>query len=259
MPIKVIEPRRLYLEIASQIRSLIENGEFAFGSRLPAERELAKQFGVSRPSVREALIALEVEGYVDVRPGSGVFVTTPKRPAPDYSHTEGPLEIMRARKVVEGEIAAEAATHIRQKDIAALRQIVRELEKASAAPDPTSCIFADRSFHLYLAKKVRNNMLLRIVTDLFDQRSSLLGKQFGAHFDNPKTWTAVIAEHRKIIEALAARDPEQARKAMHSHLIRAHDRWAQQLENRKKSKANSRCRINPDQRAASLADRHSSV
>jgi DNA-binding FadR family transcriptional regulator len=259
MPIKVIEPRRLYLEIASQIRSLIENGEFAFGNRLPAERELAKQFGVSRPSVREALIALEVEGYVDVRPGSGVFVTTPKRPAPDYSHTEGPLEIMRARKVVEGEIAAEAATHIGRKDIAALTQIVRELEKASAAPDPTSCIFADRSFHLYLAKKVRNYMLLRIVTDLFDQRSSRLGKQFGAHFDNPKTWTAVIAEHRKIIEALAARDPERARKAMHSHLIRAHDRWAQQLENRKKSKANSRCRINPDQRAASLADRHSSV
>jgi DNA-binding FadR family transcriptional regulator len=245
MPIKVIEPRRLYLEIAGQIRLLIESGEFPFSSRLPAERELAKQFGVSRPSVREALIALEVEGYVDVRPGSGVFATQPKRPAPDYSHTEGPLEIMRARKVVEGEIAAEAAAHIRQKDIAVLRRMLSELEKASAAPEPTLCIFADRSFHLYLAKKVRNSVLLRIVTDLFDQRSSLLGKQFGAHFDNPKTWAAVIAEHRKIIEALAAHDPEHARKAMHSHLIRAHDRWAQQLENRRKSKIASERRPAP--------------
>jgi GntR family transcriptional regulator, transcriptional repressor for pyruvate dehydrogenase complex len=240
MPIKIIEPRRLYLEIAGQIRSLIENGEFPLGSRLPAERELAKQFGVSRPSVREALIALEVEGYVDVRPGSGVFVTKPKRSAPDYSHIEGPLEIMRARKVVEGEIAAEAAAHLQHKDIAALRRTLSELERASAASDPTSCIFADRSFHLYLAKKVRNSILLRIVTDLFDQRSSLLGKQFGTHFDNPKTWTAVITEHGKIIEALAAHDSEQARKAMHSHLIRAHNRWAQQLENRQKSKVKRR-------------------
>jgi Transcriptional regulators len=242
MPIKAIEPRRLYLEIASQIRSLIENGEFPVNRRLPAERELAKQFGVSRPSVREALIALEVAGYVDVRPGSGVFVTTPKRPAPDYSRTEGPLEIMRARKVIEGEIAAEAAAHLRQKDIAVLRRILLELERAAAAPDPNSCISADRGFHLYIAKIIRNNMLLRIVTELFDQRSSLLGKQFGAHFDNPQTWIAVIAEHRKIIEALAMRDPEQARKTMHSHLSRAHDRWAQQLENGKKSKTNIRSR-----------------
>src|ERR1700751_6483281 len=101
MPIKIIEPRRFDLKIAAQIRALIENGELPFSSRLPAERELAKQFGVSRPSVREALIALEVEGYVDVRPGSGVFVTKPKNPAPDYSRSEGPIEIIRARKVIE--------------------------------------------------------------------------------------------------------------------------------------------------------------
>jgi DNA-binding transcriptional regulator YhcF (GntR family) len=77
MPIQAIEPRRLYLQIADQIRSMITVGEFPPGSRLPAERELAKRFGVSRPSMREALIALEVEGYVDVRPGSGILVTTP--------------------------------------------------------------------------------------------------------------------------------------------------------------------------------------
>jgi GntR family transcriptional repressor for pyruvate dehydrogenase complex len=240
MPIKVIEPRRLYLEIASQIRSLIENGEFPLKSRLPAERELAKQFGVSRPSVREALIALEVEGYVDVRPGSGVFVTIPNRPAPDYSRTEGPLEIMRARKVIEGEIAAEAARRVGQKDITLLRRILSDLEEAVGARDPVSCISADRNFHLYIAKKIRNNMLLRIVTELFDQRSTFLGKQFGAHFDNPITWIAVVAEHRKIIEALVSRDPERARKAMHAHLGRAHDRWVRQFETGKTAKKDSR-------------------
>ena len=76
MPIQVIEPRRLYLQIADQIRSLIAAEEFPAGSRLPAERELAKRFGVSRPSLREALVAPEVGGYVDVRPGSGIVVLT---------------------------------------------------------------------------------------------------------------------------------------------------------------------------------------
>src|SRR5271163_1672584 len=104
MPIQVIEPRRLYLQIADQIRSMITLGEFPPGSRLPAERELAKQFGVSRPSLREALIALEVEGYVDVRPGSGILVTTPTGSAPDCSGDEGPLEILRVRSLIEGAI-----------------------------------------------------------------------------------------------------------------------------------------------------------
>ena len=74
MPIQVIEPRRLYLQIADQIRSMITVGEFPTGSRLPAERELAKRFGVSRPSMREALIALEVEGYVEDKSGRKLTV-----------------------------------------------------------------------------------------------------------------------------------------------------------------------------------------
>ena len=109
MPIQVIEPRRLYLQIADQIRSLIAAGEFSAGSRLPAERELAKRFGVSRPSLREALIALEVEGYVDVRPGSGVVVLTANSATLDNTSEEGPLEVLRARRVIEVAVAAEAS------------------------------------------------------------------------------------------------------------------------------------------------------
>jgi len=74
MPIQALGPQRLYRQIAEQLRTLIGKGEFAPGARLPAERDLAKQLGVSRPSVREALIALEVEGWVEVRTGSGVYV-----------------------------------------------------------------------------------------------------------------------------------------------------------------------------------------
>src|SRR6476469_5820346 len=132
MPIQVIEPRRLYLQIADQIRSLIAAGEFPAGSRLPAERELAKRFGVSRPSLREALIALEVEGYVDVRPGSGIVVLTSNSATLDSTSEEGPLEVLRARRVIEGAVAAEAAREIKAKDIAALEEILLQMKFQAA-------------------------------------------------------------------------------------------------------------------------------
>ena len=227
MPIQPIEPRRLYLQIADQVRSLIAAGEFPPGSRLPAERELAKRFGVSRPTLREALIALEVEGYVDVRPGSGILVTTQKRAAPDDSGDEGPLEILRARMVIEGEIAAEAAAIMETKDIAALEQILVGMKAAPA--DEAARAEADRQFHQYIVTKLANKVLLRLAMGLFDQRDTPLARQFATDFDNAKT-RAVLAEHRRILSALAARDPEQARKAMRYHLRKSHNRWARDVD-----------------------------
>ena len=228
MPIQPVEPRRLYLQIADQVRSLIAAGEFTPGSRLPAERELAKRFAVSRPSLREALIALEVQGYVDVRPGSGIIVTKPNSATLDGLGDEGPLEILRARSLIEGAIAAEVARDIKQKDVAALEQLLLVIE-GEAADEPARVV-ADRQFHLYIAAKLGNKVLLRLVQALFDQRDSPLAQQFATDFDNAKTWTAVSAEHRRIVSALAARDPERAHKAMRDHLLKAHNRWAQDLD-----------------------------
>jgi DNA-binding FadR family transcriptional regulator len=228
MPIQPVEPRRLYLQIADQIRSLIGAGEFAPGSRLPAERELAKRFAVSRPSLREALIALEVQGYVDVRPGSGIVVTKANSAISDGLGDEGPLEILRARSLIEGTIAAEAAKNIKHKDVAALEQLLLTME-GEAVDEPVRVI-ADRQFHIYIAAKLGNKVLLRLVMGLFDQRNRPLARQFATDFDNAKTWTAVSAEHRRIVSALAARNPERARKAMRDHLLKAHKRWAQDVE-----------------------------
>jgi GntR family transcriptional repressor for pyruvate dehydrogenase complex len=228
MPIQVIEPRRLYVQIADQIRSLIAAGEFPPGSRLPAERELAKRFGVSRPSLREALIALEVEGHVDVRPGAGILVTTPERVMPAGPEEEGPLEILRARILLEGEIAAEAARRMGPKDVAALERILLSME--GETEDRRGRLAADRQFHQCIAAKLGNKVLLRLVMGLVDQRDGTLARQFATDFDNPKTWTAVAAEHRKILAALAAHDRKQARKAMRDHLRKAHRRWAQNLD-----------------------------
>jgi DNA-binding FadR family transcriptional regulator len=228
MPIQVIEPRRLYVQIADQIQALIAGGEFPLGSRLPAERELAKRFGVSRPSLREALIALEVQGYVDVRPGSGIVVRTPSSVALDGSGEEGPLEVLRARLLIEGEIAAEAARDMKLKDVATLEGILLTMEREDT--EQSVRLASDRQFHRYIAAKLGNKVLLRLVMGLFDQRDTPLARQFATHFDNAKTWTSVAAEHHRIVAAMTTRNPGEARKAMRDHLRKAHNRWAQDLD-----------------------------
>ncbi len=229
MPIQVIEQRRLYVQIADQIRALVASGEFISGNRLPAERELAKRFGVSRPSIREALIALEVEGYVEVRPGSGIVVTAAKAIETDCAGEEGPLEILRARRVVEGEIAAEIAPLMKQKEIAELEKILNRMEMAN---DTEAKLMADRDFHVSIASKLANKSLIRFVTELFEKRDSPLARQFAFHFDSSRTWKAVLNEHRRVMDAFVARDPERARIAMREHLRKAHDRWARGLDRR---------------------------
>jgi GntR family transcriptional regulator, transcriptional repressor for pyruvate dehydrogenase complex len=228
MPIQVIEPRRLYVQIADQIQALIAGGEFPPSSRLPAERELAKRFGVSRPSLREALIALEVQGFVDVRPGSGIVVRTPSSVALDGSGDEGPLEVLRARMLIEGEIAAEAAKEMKVKDVATLEGILLTMEGEEA--EQSVRMAGDRQFHRYIAAKLGNKVLLRLVMGLFDQRDTPLARQFATHFDNAKTWSSVAAEHHRIVAAMTSHDPSQARKAMRDHLRKAHNRWAQDLD-----------------------------
>src|SRR5437762_5389435 len=122
MPIQAVDDRRLYRQIADQLTMLITSGEFRRGERLPSERDLAVQLGVSRPSVREALIALEVEGLVEVRMGSGIYVRQSEPGAARQRVTgEGPLETIRARQVIESELAATAARTMKKAQIAGLR------------------------------------------------------------------------------------------------------------------------------------------
>jgi GntR family transcriptional regulator, transcriptional repressor for pyruvate dehydrogenase complex len=224
MPLQTIEPRRLYRQIADQLRVLIEGSEFAAGTRLPPERDLATQLGVSRPSVREALIALEVEGLVEVRMGSGVYV----RSVVDGQATrkvtgEGPLEIIRARQLIETELAALAARHMKKPQVAALRDAVRLMEEeAGAGHTPTQ---GDRLFHTRIAEASNNSVLLRVVTELFDERRNPLFEQLGSHFETATSWAAAIAEHRRVVDAIAARAPQAAREAMSLHLSNSHDRF----------------------------------
>jgi len=226
MPLQTIEPRRLYRQIADQLRVLIDGGGFPAGSRLPPERDLAAQLGVSRPSVREALIALEVEGRVEVRMGSGIYVRAVEPGARSLAvlhEAESPLETIRARALIESELAAYAALHMRRPQVAGLREAIALMEQEAAAGQmPTA---GDRLFHTRIAEACDNSVLLRVVSGLFDERHNPLFEQLGSHFETARSWAAAIEEHRAVVDAIAHRSPQLAREAMARHLALSHDRF----------------------------------
>jgi DNA-binding FadR family transcriptional regulator len=224
MPIQSIEPRRLYRQIADQIRTLIRSGEFPSGSRLPPERDLAKQLGVSRPSVREALIALEVEGLVEVRIGSGIYVLAPSHESKRAEAAAGPFELLRARYVIEGECAALAAKSAKKPQIAAIGEALAQMDRELATSKQP--LDGDRLFHLRIAEATGNGALVAVVKMLWDERTGPLYQQLEHHYDSPQLWTSAIAEHRAVLKAIAAHDAAAARAAMQRHLNQAYKRFS---------------------------------
>ena len=228
MPFHSIEPRRLYRQIADQIRTLIKSGEFPSGARLPPERDLAKQLGVSRPSVREALIALEVEGLVEVRIGSGIYVQPRNEDAQAGKAHEaeaGPFELLRARYVIESECAALAAKSARKAQIIAISEALDEMQREMEAGEHHP-LNGDRLFHLRIAEATGNGALVAVVKMLWDERTGPLYKQLEDHYDSPALWEAAMAEHQAVLKAIAGKDAAGARAAMQRHLNQAYKRFS---------------------------------
>ena len=214
-----VEPKRLYRQIADQIAQLIASGEFPAGSRLPAERELAVSLGVSRTSVREAIISLEMSGLVEVRVGTGIFVTGPDSAGGrnGVDGGPGPFELLDARRLVEGEIAALAARQGKTDDFDAIRKCVEQMEQQ--VDDFAAREAADREFHLRIAKATGNSSLEQVVEGLWDQRAELWGR-LQQHFHTHDLALQTIRDHAAIAKAIAARDADAARSAMHRHISR---------------------------------------
>jgi DNA-binding FadR family transcriptional regulator len=226
VPIQTVEPQRLYRQIADQLRALLTKGEYAVGTRLPAERDLAKQLGVSRPSVREALIALEVDGWVEIRTGSGVYALdrSHRKKVPAAEAEWGPLELIRARRVVEGETAAIAAALGKRKHIDAMSRAIesmREMADRNLMP-----LDGDRAFHLAIVDACGNAVLAETVQNFWDSRRGPIFSRLGGYFETVKSWRSAIDEHVAIRDAIAARNPEAARAAMHAHMDKAHQRFS---------------------------------
>jgi GntR family uxuAB operon transcriptional repressor len=211
------EPR-LYRVVASKIQELIEADKIQPGERLPSERDLAAKLSVSRTSLREALIALELGGIVEVRGGSGVYVSEQASdPADVLEVGPGPFEVLAARRMIEAEVAAIAAKMATDSAIDAILRAVLEMERDH--DDRGANELADRNFHLAIARATGNSALVGVVEYLWNQRGTLWHK-LKEHFQTEELRKQTLIDHRAILEAIAAHDAAGARQAMRAHLER---------------------------------------
>lgn len=211
------EPR-LYRVVSGKIEELIRAENIKPGERLPSERDLALKLGVSRTSLREALIALELGGTVEVRGGSGVYVSEQATPAAEVPTAgPGPFEVLAARRLIEVEMAALAAKHASDSAIDAILVAVLEMEQHHE--DRSGNEQADRNFHLAIARATGNSAMVGVIEYLWSQRGSLWHK-LKEHFQTEELRQQTLIDHRNIFAAIAAHDQAGARTAMRAHLDR---------------------------------------
>lgn len=219
--------KRLYREVAEKIASLIADGTYKNGMRLPGERELATNFGVSRATIREAMIALEIAQLVEIRTGAGIFAI-----AHNNRHTAfieegdigpGPFELTEARSLFEGEAAALAATRISEAEINALDDVCREMSDFIARGE--SAEDAERRFHMLIAQATRNSAIVNTIDRMWVVREVMpLWQKLHQIIRTLQTEPGLandahtIVDHRRILNALRARDANAARDAMRLHL-----------------------------------------
>ena len=231
---KVIQASRLYEQIVQQIEESIHKGELVEGSQLPAERDLAVQFGVSRTAVREAIKALQEKGLVESFPGRGTFVTNGTSNSMRRSldqiiksgEPNGWAYLVEVREILEPEIAAMAAVRATEQDLAAMREALEVMDNSEQ--DSDAFIEADLDFHLALAEAAANPIVLSLIDSIVgmlrEQRLRIFqiggGPQRGQY------------HHRQILEAIQRCDAQGARAAMQAHLsqVREDSRQTQGIQ-----------------------------
>lgn len=221
---------RLYQQVAEKLVSLIVSEKYTVGMRLPAERDLAAMYNVSRPTIREAVIALELEGYVEVRMGSGVYVIENASGKSRFSDKDiGPFELTEARALFEGESAALAATMITDDELAELADTLNEMA-CENNNDTDTHEAADKRFHMIIARATNNSAISSVIEELWDQResSTLTRRMYKTVRDSGVKPS--VDEHREIYEALKAHNAQDARALMRAHLMRVIDGILQATE-----------------------------
>jgi len=217
---KVIQTSRLYEQIVQQIEDSVLNGTLKEGDQLPAERELAQQFGVSRTAVREAIKALHEKGLVDAFPGRGTFITSGNSNSMRQSldrilksgQPDGAAHLVEIREILEPEIAALAAARADDQDLATMREAVSVMD--NARHDVDAYIEADLDFHLALAEAAGNPFILSLIDSIVGLLREQRVRIFYVH-DGPERGQV---HHKRILDAMERRDPRGAREAMQAHL-----------------------------------------
>lgn len=224
MSLQAVENKRLYQQVAEQIAALIRSGEWAAGSRLPSERTMSQQLGVSRPTVREAVLFLEIIGLVEVRTGAGIYVLEEgQRGERSYVGEDfgpSPYYIIDTRLFIESEIAAQVAGTITEEQLVGLRDAIKKMEEDAVLgrQDATNERDGDRLFHNRLAGAIGNPVLESIVDQLWEGMRRPMFKTVSKRVQLPKNALQAVADHRAIVASLEQRDADGARLAMRRHL-----------------------------------------
>lgn len=219
MEFQIIKSERLYVKVADQLTQLVRQGKIKAGEKFPAERDLAERFGVSRPTIREAMVALELSGIIEVRTGSGIYVTNQQPQLKFDDQGFGPFEILETRLIFEPEACALAATRISKTQLAELKELLEAMEEEGNREDASEK--ADEKFHCLIAEASQNAVIQTMVGWLWELRNrTQLSTSFFERI-RAEGVKPVINDHKIIVEALENRDADAAREAMRRHLDNA--------------------------------------
>jgi len=218
-----VKTKKVYMKIVEQVRDLIKEGRLKPGDKLPPEQVLAEEFGTSRPSVREALSALEILGITESRGGKGNFIKDNlnfplyEQKFRELEEEESPFELLEARKVVETEIVGLTAKKATEEEIAAIQESLDKMK--SAVTNISEIMEFDREFHINVARAAHNSLLFSMMIYLAD----LLKEKLWINLKE-KSWSIpgrpqkYFEEHNEILNAIKNKDSKRARNRMYDHL-----------------------------------------
>lgn len=213
----MVKTHRRYQEVAARISRYIAERRLEPGARLPGEIDLAKVCGVSRPTIREAMVALEIAGELEIRSGSGAYVREAVNPMSLVLDSgPGPFELLRARILIEGEIAADAALYASAGDLTKIEKILQQMRKLVQAK--TNAQVSDRQFHVAIGEAAKNSVLTSIVDGLWAGMFAPMYHRLSQRAGLDQHQAAALEDHEAIFAAIAARNPNEARRAMRKHL-----------------------------------------
>ncbi|WP_456310505.1 FadR/GntR family transcriptional regulator [Serratia proteamaculans] len=224
MELPTLKVERLYRQISNLLIGCIKKGQFPAGAILPPERELAKQLGVSRSSIREALIALEITGWVEIRTGNGVYVMNPLPKSEDTPVEEefSLKALIQARQVYEAMTAELAARNGSDDQRAELQEITQDLIQLHVNDE--KFLREDKRFHLLIAEMTGNEVLRDMMEYLWNKRKSSRFVRLESHYAESDFPREMNQDHEDIARAIIARDAIQARACMERHLQHVYDR-----------------------------------
>lgn len=224
-----IKPKKISAQIAEQIRSSIMSGEFVPGDRLPPERELAEMFGVSRPSVREALNILGASGLVEALQGGGTTVKSLMEQGSGNSlsdmirvEQERALDVIEVRKCMESWTAYFAAKRALPEDLRRMEEIIDSMRQNLETLQPSEDL--DANFHVVVARATHNVVWLHLMQNIFDAMKEFQRGVWRAVYLTEEDQKELFSHHQGVYQAIKNRDAEQARILMLEHLGFAEER-----------------------------------